>query len=118
MISANVPISLLKVNAGSDMTDPDSQNICVEVVLAMPERQELVALTVAPGTTLAEAIILSGVPEMFDGFEVDLANVGIFGNKVSPEQVLREGDRVEIYRPLIADPKEVRRQRALDQSKT
>ncbi len=55
---------------------------------------------------------------MFDGFEVDLANVGIFGNKVSPEQVLRDGDRVEIYRPLLADPKEVRRQRALDQSKT
>lgn len=99
------------------MTDNDIKNICVEVVLAMPERQELVALEVAAGTTITQAIVLSGVAEMFDGFQVDLANVGIFGNKVSPEQVLRDGDRVEIYRPLVADPKEVRRQRALDQSK-
>ena len=99
------------------MIDREVQTIRVEVVLAMPDRQALVALEVAPGTTLAEAISLSGVPGMFEGFELDLASVGIFGNKASPQQVLRDGDRVEIYRPLIADPKEVRRQRALDQSK-
>jgi len=84
----------------------------------MPERQELVSLEVNAGTTLADAISLSGLPEKFDGFEVDLRRVGIFGQKASPDQVLREGDRVEIYRPLIADPKEVRRQRALKQSET
>jgi len=94
------------------------QSIRVEVVLAMPERQELVVLEVAVGTTLAEAIALSGLPEMFDGFELDLTNVGIFSHKASPDQVLLAGDRVEIYRPLIADPKEVRRQRALTQAKT
>lgn len=93
------------------------QGIRVEVVLAMPGRQELVSLDVTNGTTLAEAIALSGLPEMFEGFELDLANVGIFGHKASPDQVLLEGDRVEIYRPLIADPKEVRRQRALSQAK-
>lgn len=96
----------------------DQQNIQVEVVLAMPERQELVALEVPIGSTLADAIALSGLPEMFEGFELDLANVGIFGKKTCPEQVLRDGDRVEIYRALIADPKEVRRQRALKQTKT
>lgn len=95
-----------------------AQTIRVEVVLAMPERQELVALEVAAGTTLAEAIILSGLPQLFEGFEPDLASVGIFGHKTSPEQVLIAGDRVEIYRPLIADPKEVRRQKALTQAKT
>ncbi len=89
----------------------------MEVVLAMPERQELVALEVVPGTTLAEAITLSAVLEMFDGFELDLTSVGIFGQKASPDQVLRPGDRVEIYRPLLADPKEVRRQRAIEQAK-
>jgi putative ubiquitin-RnfH superfamily antitoxin RatB of RatAB toxin-antitoxin module len=96
----------------------DQQYIQVEVVLAMVNRQELVALEVAVGTTIAEAITQSGLPGMFEGFELDLANVGVFGRKASPEQVLQAGDRVEIYRPLIADPKEVRRQRALKQAKT
>lgn len=84
----------------------------------MPDRQELVSLEVQEGTTLAEAIDLSHVVEKFEGFEPDLDRVGIFGQKASPDQVLRQGDRVEIYRPLLADPKEVRRQRALEQSKT
>ena len=100
------------------MSHLHDQTIQVEVVLAMPGRQELVTLEVAEGTTLAAAITLSGLPELFGGGAVDLANVGIFGRKTNPEQVLQEGDRVEIYRPLIADPKEVRRQRALTQSKT
>ena len=95
----------------------DQQTIRVEVVLAMPERQELVSLEVPAGSTLTDAITHSGLPEMFEGFELDLARVGIFGQKTSPEQVLRDGDRVEIYRPLVADPKEVRRQRALKQAK-
>lgn len=101
------------------MTDQnEQQKIPIEVVLAMPGRQELVALEVTRGTTLAEAITQSGLPEMFEDFELDLTRVGIFSHKASPEQVLQAGDRVEIYRPLIADPKEVRRQRALSQAKT
>jgi len=101
------------------MTEPGTQQtIRVEVVLAMPERQPLVSLDVVTGTTVAEAITLSGLPEMFEGFKLDLKNVGIFGQKTDPKQILREGDRVEIYRPLIADPKEVRRQRALKQEKS
>jgi putative ubiquitin-RnfH superfamily antitoxin RatB of RatAB toxin-antitoxin module len=96
----------------------DQQHIQVEVVLAMADRQELVALEVTVGTTLAEAITQSGLPGMFEGFELNPEQVGIFGRKASPEQVLQAGDRVEIYRPLIADPKEVRRQRALKQAKT
>jgi len=96
----------------------DQTSIRVEVVLAMPERQEFVELEVPAGTTVAEVIARSGLPEMFEGFELDLEKVGIFGQKTSPDQVLRDADRVEIYRPLIADPKEVRRQRALKQSKS
>jgi len=92
--------------------------IPIEVVLAMPDRQELVSLEVEEGTTLAGAISLSRVAEKFDGFEPDLDRVGIFGHKTSPDQVLRAGDRVEIYRPLLADPKEVRRLRALEQAKS
>jgi len=92
--------------------------IRVEVVLAMPDRQELVSLEVEEGTTLAGAISLSRVAEKFEGFEPDLERVGIFGHKASPDQVLRAGDRVEIYRPLLADPKEVRRRRALEQTRS
>ena len=84
----------------------------------MPERQELVALEVPAGSTVADAITCSGLPEIFEDFELDLTKVGVFGQITGPEQVLRNGDRVEIYRPLIADPKEVRRQRALKQAKT
>jgi putative ubiquitin-RnfH superfamily antitoxin RatB of RatAB toxin-antitoxin module len=96
----------------------DQQSIRVEVVLAMPDRQELVVLEVTTGSTLADAITQSGLPEIFEDFELDPTRVGIFGKKASPDQVLRDGDRVEIYRPLIADPKEARRQRALMQAKT
>lgn len=90
----------------------------VEVVLAMPERQELRSIEIAAGATVADAIIKSGVVDLFEGFEPDFDRVGIFGRKVSAGQLLRDGDRVEIYRPLIADPKEVRRQRALNQNET
>jgi putative ubiquitin-RnfH superfamily antitoxin RatB of RatAB toxin-antitoxin module len=96
----------------------DQQTIHVEVVLAMPGRQELIALEVVAGSNIADAIARSGLPGMFEGFELDPEKVGIFGQKASLDQVLRDGDRVEIYRPLIADPKEVRRQRALKQLKT
>lgn len=91
--------------------------IQVEVVYAIRERQELVALKVEAGSTVADAIELSGLAERFEGFAVNPDTVGIFSRKVSLEQLLRDGDRVEIYRPLLADPKESRRQRAVLQSK-
>lgn len=94
------------------------QTIRVEVVLAMPDSQELVTLDVAGGSTVGEAIAQSGLPEMFEGFELNPDMVGVFGQKVSLDQMLQDGDRVELYRPLIADPKEVRRQRAVKQAKT
>lgn len=93
------------------------QNLQIEVVYATPDRQELVSLEMSVGATLADAIAASGLAEMFENFEVDPSRVGIFGQKSTLEQVLQDGDRVEIYRPLIADPKEVRRQRALMQAK-
>lgn len=86
--------------------------ILVEVAYAEPERQVLMPLRIPQGSTAADAVRLSHMAEHFP--QVDIANcpLGIFGRKVKAEQVLVEGDRVEIYRPLIADPKEVRRRRA------
>jgi hypothetical protein len=86
--------------------------IAVEVVYATREAQKLVGLDVAPGCTVGEAIERSGLAAEFPDLVVDPRAVGIFGRKVPLDHVLQPGDRVEIYRPLIADPKEARRQRA------
>ncbi len=88
--------------------------IDVEVAHATPERQLLLRATVPVGSTLADAIELSGIRDEWPGIEVDLSSVGVFGRKLPPDTVLRAGDRVEIYRPLIADPREARRRRARD----
>lgn len=95
-----------------------AEQIRVEVVHARPDKQVLLALNVAPGTTLGEAIEESGIREAFPGLEVDPDRVGVFGRKAELGDVLQAGDRVEIYRPLLADPKEARRKRAARQKKT
>ncbi|AOX99378.1 RnfH family protein [Jeongeupia sp. USM3] len=91
-----------------------SESISVEVVYATPAKQKLVALRVAAGTTAEQAIAQSGLLDELT--EIDLAQnkVGIFGKAIKLDAVLREHDRVEIYRPLIADPKEVRRKRVAE----
>lgn len=86
--------------------------ITVEVVLALPERTVLRRLVLSEGTTVAQAIAAAGLGA--DAGVTDPRRVGVFGQRVDPEQPLREGDRVEIYRPLALDPKEARRRRARD----
>ena len=92
------------------MTGKDT--IRVEVAYALPDRQAILALDVSPGTTALDAARQSGITDKFEGIDLENAKLGIFGALVAPAQVLQEGDRVEIYRPLIADPKEVRKARA------
>ena len=86
--------------------------IDVEVAYANPEQQEIVALKMPEGTTVGHAINASGLLNHFP--EIDWADikVGIFGSVCKLDQLLKQGDRVEIYRPLLHDPKEARRQRA------
>ena len=87
--------------------------IKVEVAYALPDEQILLEVVVDPGTTLGEAIRLSGILEQYPEIDLGTLNkVGIFGKLAKMDKVLQPGDRVEIYRPLIADPKEVRRKRA------
>jgi putative ubiquitin-RnfH superfamily antitoxin RatB of RatAB toxin-antitoxin module len=92
------------------MTENDT--IKVEVAYALPHKQAIVPLAVAPGTTALEAARQSGISAIFEGLDLEHARLGIFGTVVAPGQVLQEGDRIEIYRPLLADPKEVRKARA------
>jgi putative ubiquitin-RnfH superfamily antitoxin RatB of RatAB toxin-antitoxin module len=88
----------------------------IEVAYATPDKQILLSMDVPVGCTVAEAISLSGIREEFPDMELDSKAVGIFSRKVSMDHELKEGDRVEIYRPLVADPKEMRKQRARAES--
>ena len=90
----------------------DEKTIPVEVAYATPQAQVIINLNVKPGTTLLEAIKLSGVLEQFPEIDLEKNKFGIFSKANDADTVLREKDRVEIYRPLIADPKESRRKRA------
>lgn len=86
--------------------------INVEVIYALPYEQALLKLQVPQGSTLQDAVRLSGVLDKHPEIDLARSKVGIFGKLSKLDAVLREKDRVEIYRPLIADPKEVRRKRA------
>ena len=90
--------------------------ICVEVVYAEPARQWLCKVTLARGACVADALDASDIRERVEGLVIDPQRLGIHGRRVSMVQQLEEGDRVEIYRPLLADPKEVRRARAQQQA--
>ncbi len=86
--------------------------INVEVAYALDNKQALLELQVTEGTTALQAAQQSGITGKFEGIDLENSKLGIFSKVVAPSQVLRDGDRVEIYRPLIADPKEVRKARA------
>lgn len=90
------------------------EQITVEVAYALPNQQLIIPIKVTPNTTAKEAILSSGIINKFPEIDLDKNNIGIFGIRKSLDTQLRHMDRVEIYRPLIADPKEVRRQRAAD----
>ncbi len=88
------------------------ERITVEVAYAKPGEQLILRLEVGPDTTIQEAIEQSGILEHFPEIDPAVMKAGIFGKLKKPGQILREGDRIEIYRPLIADPKQVRKERA------
>ena len=84
----------------------------VEVAYALSDKQSLISLEVEEGTTIKEAIEASGLLDTYDQIDLTRDKVGIFSKFATLDTVLREKDRVEIYRPLIADPKQVRKERA------
>ncbi|MEO0442535.1 MAG: RnfH family protein [Pseudomonadota bacterium] len=92
----------------------DTEMIEVEVAYALPDKQKIYTLLVEKGTTVLEAAKRSAIATDFPGVDLDTVKMGIFGQavKAPASQALERGDRVEVYRPLIADPKEARRKRA------
>jgi uncharacterized protein len=92
------------------MAEPGS--LLLEVAYALQHRQELVRLTMPEGSTVQQAIEASGLLQKHEEIDLKKNKVGVFGKLSRLDAVLRDRDRVEIYRPLFADPKEVRKKRA------
>jgi uncharacterized protein len=90
------------------------ETIQVEVTYARPERQDVIPVKLPVGTTLLQAVEKSGLPAKYPEIDLAKGKFGIYSKLAKPDTVLRDRDRVEIYRPLIADPKEVRKQRAAE----
>ncbi len=97
----------------------DFDLITVEVAYALPHQQKIISLLVKPGTTALQAVERSGIVTYFPEIDIANAKLGIFGESLgtkSSSYVLQAGDRVEIYRPLLVDPKDARRKRAAKSS--
>lgn len=106
----------------SDKLSPEAvvqseESLQVEVAYARPDKQKLMAITLPLGATIEDAVQHSGMLRHFPEINLAVNQVGIFGKLAKLDTRLRNGDRVEIYRPLVADPKEMRRQRALQGKK-
>jgi uncharacterized protein len=90
----------------------NQEHITVEVAYALPDQQLIIPLQVPVGTTAEQAVMQSGILAKFSDVGLSKNQIGIFGKITRPDTALRHLDRVEIYRPLIADPKAVRKERA------
>jgi putative ubiquitin-RnfH superfamily antitoxin RatB of RatAB toxin-antitoxin module len=86
----------------------------VEVAYALPYKQSLISIEIKNGSTLKEAIEASGILETFEQIDLKKDRVGIFAKFATLDTILRDKDRVEIYRPLVADPKKARKDRAAE----
>ena len=92
----------------------NSPHIMVELAYALPHEQLIIPITMPPEASLEAAIVASGILDKFPEIDLSVNQIGIFGKLSKLDAPLRNLDRIEIYRPLIADPKEVRKQRAAD----
>jgi uncharacterized protein len=88
--------------------------IMIEVAYALPKKQIIIPVLVPKGVSVKEAIELSGVLAKFEDIDLSTSQVGIFGKVTTLDKTLRNHDRIEIYRPLVADPKEIRRKRVAE----
>ena len=91
-----------------------SEQIMIEVSYALPDKQIIIPVLVTEGISVKEAIELSGILTKFEGIDLSINLVGIFGKLTTLDKTLRDHDRIEIYRPLSADPMEIRRKRVAE----
>ena len=93
-------------------TDNNVAMIQIEVVYGLAHKQKLLSLPVAEGTSIEQAIIESGIMNLFPEIDLKVNKVGVWNKAVKLSETVQDLDRIEVYRPLIADPKEVRKRRA------
>jgi hypothetical protein len=91
-----------------------SEQIMIEVSYALPDKQIIIPVLVTEGISVKEAIELSGILTKFEGIDLSSNLIGIFGKLTTLDKTLRNHDRIEIYRPLSADPMEIRRKRVAE----
>ncbi len=96
------------------MASDNSATLRVEVAYARPDEQVIIPVEAPEGATVEQVIALSRIQDRFPDINPQTAKVGVFGKLAKLSAVVRAGDRVEIYRPLLADPKAVRKQRAAE----
>lgn len=94
------------------LADIPPRSICVEVVYALPERVWRALVELPSGSTALQAFDASGLRLRIPGIAETAPDLGVFSHPVAADRVLRDGDRVEVYRPLLIDPKDARRRRA------
>ena len=99
-------------SSASSSPDNDPVKMHVEVVFALPREQHVINIELPEQSTVDDAIRESKIMDKYPEIDLDVNKTGIFGKPAKRDAVLHPGDRVEIYRPLIADPKEMRKQRA------
>lgn len=90
----------------------ETEKFAVDVIYALPHQQKIITVMLAPGTSFIEAVRLSNMVSFFPELDVDAMKLGTFSRQVKQDDIVEPGQRIEIYRPLIADPKDVRRMRA------
>ncbi|RLV59942.1 RnfH family protein [Parashewanella curva] len=90
----------------------EPEHIMIDVVYALPKQQKIISVNARLGATAIEVLKQSGMQTFFPEIDYDNVKLGIFSNLIKPDRVMEAGERLEIYRPLIADPKDVRRRRA------
>lgn len=90
----------------------ETDKFLVDVVYALPTQQKVISVSAQAGMAAIEIVRLSNIVTFFPEIDLETVKLGIFSNVIKHEQVVLPGQRIEIYRPLIADPKDVRRKRA------
>ncbi len=95
-----------------------SHKTLIEIAYATAERQKIIECEIEPGISPRDAVRQSKIKQYFPEIDLESCDIGVFGKSVRSDYDLVDGDRIEIYRPLIADPKEIRRQRAAQGLKT
>jgi len=98
--------------ADMDTVESDKDKLEIEVSYGLSDRQKLLSLTVDDGITVEQAITESGIMLLFPDIDLKVNKVGVWNKAVKLSELVQNLDRIEVYRPLIADPKEVRKRRA------